>query len=185
MTKRDVLSVAFKIIGVYSIMTVIAYLPTIFMTLTISLQKSIIMGLDSIARWYLIVFILFPITMLIFAYILIMYGEQIAEKLIKVDTALINMETTIKEKSIFIISLRIMGALQLAEAIPIILKTLIPFWMVSSKHLCLNSYLLTTSPGFELISGLVRLAIGFYLVSGAKDFVERVFPEAANQAKAK
>ncbi len=179
MTKRDILSIAFKIIGIYSVMNVIASFPAIFMPMVINLQKSSIMELDIISKWYLVISISFSILMFIFAYILLRWSDLIAEKLIKTDTTFTPLSTSYNEKSIFILSLRIIGSLQIVQAIPKITVTLVQYLDLAVKKINVQSYIFSHY-GLNMIVGIIQLFIGAYLISGGKYLVQFAFREWIN-----
>lgn len=174
MTKRDILSIAFKILGVYSIMLAIAYLPVVFSTIVINIQKVNIIENEIVRTWQSVIMVLTPILMLVFSFILLKWGDLFAEKLVKSDTTSISSGANVNEKSIFILSLRIIGALQIVEAVPVTSRALVSFINVFRTSLHFNIF---TYEGLNMFAGIIRLIIGIYLILGGKHLVKFAFQE--------
>ncbi len=164
MTKRDILSISLKILGVFSIIYAVRQIPYIALTISMFIPQSG-QGLSSI--WYLIGIITSIILAFVIAYILLRWGDSIAKKLVRKDSKIPSLNEKEWEKPIFILSLRVVGVLCLIRGIQELIKYLIRFTSLGEKP-----GFLTAQNWGGVISTIVVLIISVYLISGAKKFVK-------------
>ena len=118
MTKRDILSVALKILGVISIMRVIESVFVIGMGFATMFGKPEVIPdvyNPDLFMWTGIISFVLWITM---AYLLLRWGDLFAEKLIRDDSIITILDNNLWERPVFILSLRIIGVVCLAMGIP-------------------------------------------------------------------
>lgn len=182
MTKRDVLSIAFKIMGVYFIYMAILTIPQIGMSISFFSNSINASGFNS--RGLLIGAIIYPIWLLGFALVFFRLGDSMTELLIPDDTELPQIDTTRNQKPIFTLSLRIFGILCLTRGIPNIATFLTKLYRI--KHaiphdVILNSSdLISTADFTDAVSAIVLIILGGYLISGGKWLVKFAYKEKAN-----
>jgi hypothetical protein len=172
MTKRDILSVAFRIIGVYLAIFAIVSIPMIIFSLASQgqMQQSgmIIPPRSWVAR---ISIQLNPILMFGFALALLKWADSLAAKLIKEDSAVSMPQAAADTKQVFVLALRIIGVMQIVAAAPGLIANLLRLLPLGAMS--------RSAPGFNLPELIVRLLIGIYLLSGAKHLVAIVFRKEA------
>jgi hypothetical protein len=163
MTIRDIFSLMLKFLGFYFIWYVIY---TVFTTgtqfLSFMANKSFYPGI----HWFEAIGpgILAIVAFGIGAYILLSFSEQIAQRLIPVDKEIGLFGSFDWQKEIFILALRIFGVLSVVKEFPRIV-----FDIVQPPP---------TREGIKyIIYELVLLAIGLYLVTGAKHIAKLIFRE--------
>jgi hypothetical protein len=163
MTKRDVLSVALKIMGVYCLFTAIVSIPTIGFGISMATQ---VYG----EVWMLITSIMYPIWLIGFAYVFIQFSEVFAEKLIPEDTQIPSVDMSQLEKPIFVLAVRIIGVISLARGVPELVKFIVlsPTWRYEA---------MTARSWENMAGGIALLGFGIYLLSGGKQLVAFAFKE--------
>ena len=165
MTKRDLLAVSLKVLGVYSLFNAIMLL-----TQTgIVTARYVSQGLRNENPYVLVSsFAAGSILYFAFALILLGRGDWIARKLVNEDAALPTLGAGEWERPVFILALRIVGAVWLINGV----------WMLS-RTFTLNF----STGGFfayklpEIVSYAVLLAIAVYFLLGGKHLVRFVFKE--------
>ncbi|MBI4243285.1 MAG: hypothetical protein HY606_04265 [Planctomycetes bacterium] len=171
MTKRDILSVAFKILGVVSIMRVVLGIPTIGMSISMAFQQPKHEQYFN-PYWFLGTTSISLILNLAMAYILLRWGDLIAKKLIRDDAVISLLRKGEWEKPIFMLSLRIMGVVCLVKSVPGLIKIL-PDLISVRRYQGATIYHTEVSG----IGAIVVLIIGLYLISGGKHLAEFAYRE--------
>ena len=166
MTKRDILSVAFKILGVISVMYAVEYIFAIGIGFGMIFQQPG-PGQNFNPYWYLGSAILSAFLSIAIAYTLLKWGNLIAQKLIRDDSTISILDSSQWERPIFILSLKIIGVVCLSRGIPELVKTLSGMAFLS-KHQRTSLF---------NIDAIVSLIIGVYLISGGKRLVEFAYRE--------
>lgn len=162
MTKRDILSVTFKILGVVYVMKMIASLPLIVTVVSAFCQRHSSELLEGInLSWCLGATIAYPILACIMACVLLRWGDLIAEKLIRVDTTLSVPDISQWQKPIFLLSLRIVGLVCVVKGIPNVVHALVSL----------------SFRGLRTVSPVMLLILGAYLLLGGKHLVKFAFRE--------
>jgi hypothetical protein len=167
MTKRDVLSIAFKIMGVSFIYTAITTFPQmgIFISSYGRGDSSLYSNI-----FIIIGFILYPLWLLGFAYVFFRFGDSMAELLLPADAELPPMDINQQHKPIFSLALRIFGVLCLTRGIPEIASFLTRLFQFQYERLSPYDFA-------NGISGVVLLVLGGYLITGGKWLVDFAFKE--------
>jgi hypothetical protein len=156
MTKRAILTVALKILGVYFLWSGIVSLPIILVSLG-SLNTIHALSPEIPEFVIVIALVLFQLLMIIFPVLLIRYSDLIAKKLIKSDPAAISLGKDLDSKGLFAVALKIIGVLLLTQGIPSIAKKLLG--MTGKPGFSIFSY-----AGLEIFGEIVRLLIGLCLI---------------------
>lgn len=169
MTKRDALSIAFKILGVYFISLAILSLPTLGLSIC-SLSQS---GKNTVFGPFgtSIIMIIYPFWLLGFAYFFIRFGDSISELLLPHDADLPQFDINQYHKPIFRLALRIFGVYCLIRGIPAIVSFLFQIPQLNIETI-LSSYNFGNA-----VSGIILLILGGYLITGGKWLVEFAFKE--------
>jgi len=169
MTKRDVLSLALKILGVYSIIFAVRQIPNLVFAMSVlgpqpSSSPAPIWFLSSAAAPFFL--------SLIIAYILLRRGDSMAQKLIKEDKDIPSLSHMDWESLFFILSLRIAGVVCLLRGLPQLSNTLIRLSSLEEAQ-----GVMSASHWGSLISAIVLLILGVYLLFGAKGFARFVLKD--------
>jgi len=165
MTKRDVLSVAFKIIGVMCIYSAALTIPIVIFSLAQIVDRHREINIEGI---YLVSFILFAGL----AFVLLRYGERIAEKLVPEDSALPTLNIKQQEIAIFQIAVRIIGVICLIKAVSDLFKGLTIYILKTRYYEILSAY-----EWGELVGAILLIILGGYLLSGGKKLVKFAYKE--------
>lgn len=167
MTKRDILSVAFKILGIISVMYAMEYMNGIGLGLGMIFQQPG-PGQNFNPYWFLGTMILSAFLYIAIAYILLRWGDLIAKKFVREDSAISILDPSQWERPIFMLSLRIIGVVCLIKGVPELVKVLSELafrgkyqGIISLPHI-----------GSGIIGAIVFLIIGVYLISGGKHLVK-------------
>jgi hypothetical protein len=170
MTKRDVLSISLKIVGVYSVIYAVRQIPNIALAMSMVSAQS---RQNSYSFWYIAWSITSFILALAATYILLRWGDLIAKKLVKENSEISALALKDWEKPIFNLSLRIIGVICLVRGIPESFNNLIRLTSLGEEQ----RYF---SPNYwgGLISGIILLIIGVYLISSGKKLIKLALPES-------
>lgn len=122
--------------------------------------------------WYFINTLVWPVGAFSMGYILIRWGDNIANKIVKDDKPLSMKVTEDWDKRIFNLALKIIGVIWLIKGIPELIKSigeLIMRWYVYYYSI---SHIIGV-----IISGAVSLILGIYLIANGKYFMKLAFGE--------
>ena len=167
MTKRDILSISLKILGVVSIMRAVAYIPAVGMAISMFLRN--LLSVRGISYSYLGTTIIPPVLTLVIAYILLKWGDSIASRLLRVDSELPALDTQ-WEVPAFTLALKIIGVLCLTRIIGAI-QSLFIFIRIPGQ----NAGITNPRTLAGMIAAIAYLLIGVYLISGGKHLVKLAF----------
>jgi hypothetical protein len=170
MTKRDILSISLKILGVFSIIYAARQIPNIAYWISLVISQP---TLNLASFWYLFGTITSIILALVVAYILLRWGDSISKRLMREDSEIPALGKKEWEEAVFKLSMRIVGVVCLTRGIPGLFNSLtrLPFLGDEQRFFPAQIW-------GGLISAIVLLIIGVYLISGAKRFVKLVLREA-------
>jgi hypothetical protein len=168
MTKRDLLSLALKILGVLSAMGAVASLPAIGLAINMVHEGR---QHDINPTVVLAGAILSPALYAAMAWVLLKGGDAIARKLMPEDSAITAVGAPDWEKPIFVLSLRITGVVCLAMGIPALGEFLLYLGMLWRYHQGVIGFQSLA----HLSNALLLFAVGAYLLSGGKHLVAFVF----------
>jgi len=166
MTKRDVLSLALKILGIYSIIFAVRQITNVVFALRMAGGQP---SSSPAPIWFLTGTVAPFFLSLIIAYILLRRGDLIALKLIKDDKDIPSLSSMDWESLIFILFLRIAGVVCLIRGLPQLSNSLIRLRPLKEAQ-----GLMSSSNLGSLISVIVLLILGIYLLLGAKGFARFV-----------
>ena len=178
MTKRDVLFVALKIMGIYFICLAILSLPNIGVYLSMGArfgQESTFMSFGSLLNA-----IIYPIWLLGFAYVFFRFSDSITELLIPDDTELPQIDINQYQKPIFTLSIRIFGVLCLTRGIPKLAEFLAKLYRIKQAAMPLSDETISSSDFGNVISAIIFLVLGGYLISGGRWLVAFAYKEKPN-----
>jgi len=170
MSKRDILSIALKILGVVSIMYTVIFIPTIWMAIGMLLFQTYPDNYQSyMYRWNFIISVINPVCIFIMGYILLKWGNKISVKLIRE-----NKDVDIKvsenwDRHVFILSLRIIGVIWFVSGF---LK------LVTCMGKVIVGYVMPILIG-DLLGGIVFLGFGIYLLFDGKHLIKLAFKKQA------
>lgn len=170
MTKRDIISISLKILGVFSIIYAVRQIPNIAYWISFVISQP---TLNSTSFWYLFGTIVSLILALVVAYILLRWGDSISKKLMREDSEIPALGEKEWEEAFFKLSLRIVGVVCLTRGIPGLFDSLTRLTFLGEEQRFFPPQIWG---GF--ISTIVLLVIGVYLISGAKRLVKLVLREA-------
>jgi hypothetical protein len=173
MTKRDVVSVAIKIIAVVCLVFAGMAVPPIFANIGFARGGY---SPDPGKVWFLISATLAPFWYLILAYVLMAWGDSFAASLVPEDSPIPPMGAVRWGERVFGIAMRIIGILCLARGIPDLIRLLVelPARRVYQQGIGMEKWIQFWP---ALAGAVVVIAIGVYLTSGARHLLKLVFPE--------
>jgi hypothetical protein len=176
MTKRDILSVAFKIMGVLFAANAIMYVPWTLMAL-LNLAENrptrVHEALNVSLYWSWAAALAAPILMFCIGYVLLTLAEPIADRLARGDTEVLSLGLGPRwEQAIFSVSMRIVGVLLLARGIPDLVS-----WRLFFRPWFIQRPIDVRGLLFDLIRPLLTLIIGAYLLTGARHLLRFLFRE--------
>ncbi|MDI6788897.1 MAG: hypothetical protein QME51_11045 [Planctomycetota bacterium] len=169
-TIRDGFSIALKILGFYFIYRGFCSLTTIATYLMVWANPSQRMDIESsgITKFAMFAPSVIPfILSIVTAYVLLRFSDRIAEKLVSVDKEIQIFSADNWQKEVFILALRIFGAYQVADKF----ATLV--WQIALAPTYQKA--IENDSWQNNVDTLVCIAIGVYLLSGAKHMVNLVF----------
>lgn len=173
MSKRDILSIAFKILGAVCLINALWSLPMIIASLSMMRSEvSLLAEINSIL--YFIGIILGPLLMFAMAFILLRYADSLSKKLIPVDEKLPVIDPVIWQKPLFVLALKIMGVFCIIKGIPKIINGLINWILTGMQQ---GDMFMRFIPAFGVIESVVYLTLGFYLLCGGKKLLKLAFKE--------
>ncbi|MFH0803068.1 MAG: hypothetical protein V2A78_11895 [bacterium] len=131
---------------------------------------------------FLAAYILEVILSLVFAYILLRWGDFIAGKLVPADSEILSLDAEeLKRRPVFILALKIIGVFCLILGIPQLAKVLAVLTFGGNKQVIIQGGAIyppaLCNQSGEIASALVFLIIGGYLISGGRHLVEFAFKE--------
>jgi TRAP-type C4-dicarboxylate transport system permease small subunit len=156
MTKKDILAVALKIMGVFFLWVFFVTLP-VFVVSFSSIKTMHSLAPDVPEFFILMSLILYYLLMLLFAIVFLKFSDVIAKKLVTEDSSAISPGTGIDSKGFFSLSLKIIGVLMLTQAFPMLAKKLLGTVTNSGFHIF-------TYAGLEIFYEVVRLLLGLGLI---------------------
>ena len=174
MNRRELLSISFKILGVGSLMYGVTSIPHVAIAISSVFRES---GEHFNPYVYLGVTLATPILLLGMAYVLLKWGDLIAEKLIREDRLISSLGSSDWERAAFGLSLRIVGVVCFIRGIPELVKVLARFGFRGEFRSIIRS-----SAWSGTLGGLVVLIIGGYLISGGKHLVRLALGEGKTSA---
>jgi uncharacterized membrane protein len=179
MTKRDVLSIAFKILGIISIMRVIESVFAIGMGVAWRFGKSEVATEYYDPQWFLWTGILSFVLWFAMAYFLLKWGDLFAQKLIRDDNVISLPDKDQWERPVFILSLKIIAVVYLIMGIPGLIRLLFDLVVSATGHWHQKPIISTNIN----VNAIVLVIFGVYLLSGGKYLVEFVYRERQSQSK--
>jgi len=168
MTKRDILSVAFKIMGVLLAASAILFMPIYLMTFVGFAGRE---RMPLSPYWYWAAAAASPVVTLCVAYLLLRFSDAMAGRLAARDNGVFSVGLAAGwEKAVFGLSLRIAGAGIVARGIPDLIRSAL------SRRL-FQGFVDVGTLLFDVVHPLLTLIIGAYLLTGAKHLVRFLFRE--------
>ena len=164
MTKRDILSIAFKILGV----SWASYIALLVPAIAFAFEDR---GGPPEARAYRITSGLVTAALVLcIAYVLLQFADPIADRLAGRDSQVLSINLGAGwERTVFALAVRIIGVMVLARGLPRLISDGFRSGLFTRVP---PSGLLTTS---GILDPILTLAVGIYLLSGAKHLVNFVF----------
>lgn len=177
MTKRDIFSISLKFLAVLCLLYAAMAIPR-FISLGGMLFQPIRQGFMPYV--FLAAEILETILSLVFAYILLRWGDFIAGKLVPADSEILSLDAEeLKRRPVFILALKIIGVVCLIQGIPQLAQVLAVLSFGGNKQVIIQGGAIYPpalgNQSGEIASALVLLIIGGYLISGGRYLVEFAF----------
>lgn len=172
MTKRDIVSVAIKIVGVVCLVFAAMAIPPIFTN--IGLTRGGYTG-DAGKVWFLVAATLAPCWHIIVAYVLLAWGESFAARLVREDSPIPPMGASRWGERVLGIAMRIIGVVLLVRGIPELVGGLLELPLRTAYQEGIGS---ETWVRFwpALAGAVVVILIGVYLITGARHLVRALYP---------
>jgi hypothetical protein len=167
-TKREILSLSFILIGIYCLVKINTMLPLFWNNFFYLFHYSRAFGINIYV--HVIGDIIRIVWWIGLVYLFFRYSDYLAERFILTDTEIVFNKSTHIEKSLFPLSLIIIGVGCCIVAVPDILKNLSNMFDHNSGQTSTKSFYIT-------IGSMVLLAIGVYLATGGEHLVTLAFRE--------
>lgn len=163
MTKRDILKLAIKIIGIYIIILILNFIHSILISIPWIFERQEHNGLLFIISYTISVLIYF-----IFAYNFIFRADSLANIICKEDKSL-ECNSSIQKETIQEIAFTIVGIYLVANALPKITDAIIN---IIQQGRFKN---IQFTRGFSyIVDSIVQIGIGIFLVLGSKGIVNTI-----------
>ena len=181
MTKRDILSVGLKIVGVILLIYAVRGIPQVVSTVMFYLTGNF-PGLENpgVYAWITVGSLILNIVL---AGVLVGFADGIARRLVREDREM--SIPSVDERPLFGLALRVIGIVLVVQAIPDLLQ-LFAAPALQAKHvegtLGWQSYEEFWTKAWvgvwaEMIRAAASLILGVYLVTGARSLVDLLYPE--------
>ena len=167
MTKRDVLSLALKIVGVVCIVVALTGLPAIIYN---AIETYRIRGYGRSVVSYLI---LRELALAICAYTLIIFSTRIAKWMIPDDTAIQGTDNVWSGQEILMLVARMIGIYFLVIGLSSLGKNVVSLIFARSMEIPnYNAWMYARS---ELVREIIQIIAAIYLLSGAKAMITAIY----------
>jgi hypothetical protein len=178
MSKRDILSISFKILGVVCMMYTIVLIPNIGMAIGMLFGQHEDTYARYAVRWHFFVTVLFPIFTLLFGLLLLKWGDSIASRLIREDTRIEGTAAPDWDKRIFTLAMKIIGLIWLIRGIPDLIKAITE--LISRWY-----YFYFSIPHMIVVAlgASLSLLIGIYLLVDGRYFTKIAFDRKPDRAE--
>ena len=186
MTKRDILSLALKIIGIMAVMWAILHVPSIVFGIGALFQEPSPDFPRYYAIWSFVSTIITPILWLVMAYVLLRWSDSIANRVVRQDSTLTISGHAGWEKRAFTVALRVVSVVFLVQGIPR-LAELIKQLLAGRGYGGFDAFYYPTG----ITSALILVILGFYLLFDGRLFIDAAFrrqkeqPASAGEGHAK
>lgn len=174
MTKRDVLSIALKIVGMLAVMWAILLVPAVGFGIRALFQEP---SADVHTYWYFLSSITTLILLLIMAYVLLRWSDSIASRVVRQDSTLTISGHAGWEKSVFTVALRIVGVVFLVRGIPELVE-LVEQLLAGWGFTGFRAFYYPTG----ITSALLLVILGFYLLFDGTLFIDIAFRKQKEQS---
>jgi hypothetical protein len=175
MTKRDILSIVIKVLGVICVICAVASLPDL---VAMMLNRSMVSsgGYDPFMRWSLIQLCVSPFLFVIMAVVLLRWGDRIARRMVPEDDAAGALDKGGRGRFAFGLALRVVGVVTLVRGIPQLLGSVSAMAAEKLHYGMLGSTTLVRSSGL-LVGSAVLVGIGVLLAAGAGSLAVLLLPD--------
>lgn len=173
MTKRDILGLALKIIGIIAVMWAILHVPAVGFGISALFQEPSAEFPRHYALFHFVSTITTLILLLIMAYVLLRWSDSIASRVVRQDSTLAISSHAGWEKRVFTVALRIVGAIFLVQGIPKLaelVEQLLTGWGFSGFYYPTG-----------ITSALILVILGFYLLFDGTLFIDIAFRKQKEQ----
>lgn len=175
MTRRDILAIVIKVLGVICVICAVTSLPGL---VTVMVNRRIVSsgGYDPLVRWYLIQSCVSPFLFLIMAVVLLSWGDRIAGRLVREDGAVGASDAGGWGRFALALSLRVVGVVTLVRAIPELLGSVSAMAAERIHYGMVGSSTLARSLGW-LVGSAVLVVIGVLLAAGGGRLAALLLPD--------
>lgn len=172
MTKRDILSIAFKILGVIALIYTVVFIPNIGIAISLLFVPHESVYTLYATRWHFVSTLLWTILTFFCGFTLLKWGDAITKKLIREDTKIDVTPTEDWEKQVFLLSLKIIGVIWLIRGIPDLIKAIGEVVMRWYIYYAMTSHIIGV-----VIGSCLSVLIGIYLLLDGRHHVRLAFRE--------
>ncbi len=176
MTKRDILSLALKVIGIITVMWAILHIPSIAFGIGALFQEYSELFPRLYAIWHFVGTIITPMLLLVMAYVLLRWSDSISNRLVREDNKISISGDENWEKRIFVLALRINGVVALLFGIPRLLRVVEQLMMRWN----LDTIIVYHST-FGAIGSIALVVLGLYLLFDGKLLIKIAFRQQKEQ----
>jgi|GEM_PF-3174396 len=179
MTKRNILSISLKILGVITLIYTVVFIPNIGMAISLLFVPHESVYTLYATRWHFVSALLFPILTFLSGFVLLKWGDAITKILIREDTKIDAKPTEDWEKRIFLLSLKIIGVIWFIRGVPDLIKAIGEVVMRWYIYYAMTSHIIGV-----VIGSCLSLSIGIYLLIDGRHFVKLAFRERVETEEA-
>ena len=170
MTKREIASLAIKLMGVFILLKSVATVPLAFIGL-LSVGSSEVSWLFRFSM--LMMSVVAAVVPLVFSVLVIIFSDTAAEWLIKDDNAIANTDSSINKEDVMMIAIGCIGLYFIVVAVPMFIHALINITFLrrhAGSPFVGDSSIFTI--GRQFIAPAVQIALGAWLFVGSKGIVK-------------
>ena len=171
MTKREIASLAIKLMGVFILLKSIAYVPMAFWA-TLSTMPSEAEWLFRISM--VMMSVVAAVIPLAWSLLIIFFSDKAAAWLIKKDNSIENASTTISKDDVMVMAVSCIGLYFIVASVPQLIHALMNNAAYMSRHIGRSFVDPAGLMSFfrNLIAPAVQIAIGVWLFAGSKGIVK-------------
>jgi uncharacterized membrane protein len=173
MTRREIASLAIKLMGVFVLLKSIAFVPMVFSGMFYAVRSYDSAGLLQTA-FVLMTSILMTVIPLAFSVLVIVLSDKAAVWLIKEDNSIENTNTSISKEDVMVIAVSCIGLYFIVAAMPMLITAFLNNAVYMRRQM--GSPFIGPSGLMNifrnLIAPAVQIALGVWLFAGSKGIVK-------------
>ena len=170
MTKREIASLAIKLMGVFILLKGIAYVPSVFSVMfSVTRSEGLLFAISIV-----LISIFMAGIPLVWSLLIIFLSDKVAAWLIKEDNSIENTSSSISKGDVMVIAVSCIGLYFIVASVPQLIHALMNNAAYMSRHIGRSFVDPAGLTSFfrNLIAPVVQIAIGVWLFAGSKGIVK-------------